>query len=165
MLENDKIREAEFFYALAWDEERKINDNLNRFKWFLSAFLSAARSVLQYAHKEAAGGGKPGGQLWYDTAMQSTVLQYFKEKRDVNLHAQPIDAIKEISLAIEESIWRDAMPPLPGLVGGPVTVTAGDKYKFADWSGSEGILTLCDAYLHELRAFVLEGQGRPMLRG
>jgi hypothetical protein len=177
MFEHEKIREAEFFYALAWDEERKINDNPDRFKWFLSAFLSAARSVLQYAHKEAAGESVPtphtpcsstfrwekGGQLWYENAMKSPVLQYFKEKRNVNIHAQPIEAIKEISLAIEESIWMDAMPPLPGMVGGPVTVTASDKYKFADWSGSEGILTLCDAYLHELRAFVLDGQARGLL--
>jgi|HubBroStandDraft_5_1064220.scaffolds.fasta_scaffold2618790_1 hypothetical protein len=53
MLEEKKIREAEFFYALASDEERKVNGSPDRFGWFLSAFLSAARSVPQYALKEA----------------------------------------------------------------------------------------------------------------
>jgi len=90
--------------------------------------------------------------------MKSPVFQYFKEKRDVNIHKQPIDAIKEIGLSIEESIWMDAVPPLPGQVGWPATVTVNDKYKFADWSDSEGILTLCAAYLDELRALVEDGQ-------
>jgi hypothetical protein len=44
MLEGKKNREAQFFYALALDEERKVNDDTDRFGYFLSAFLSAARS-------------------------------------------------------------------------------------------------------------------------
>jgi len=59
MFEHEKIREAAFFHALAWHEEGKTNDSPDRFKWFLSAFLSAARSVLQYAHKEAVGESVP----------------------------------------------------------------------------------------------------------
>jgi hypothetical protein len=53
MLEDKKIREAHFFYALALNEERKVNDDRDTFEHFLSAFLSASRSVLQYAHNEA----------------------------------------------------------------------------------------------------------------
>jgi hypothetical protein len=44
MLEGKKNREAQFFYALALGEERKVNDDTDRFGYFLSAFLSAARS-------------------------------------------------------------------------------------------------------------------------
>jgi len=63
MLEVKKIREAQFFCTLALDEERKVNDDPERFEWILSAFLSAARSVLQYAHNEAVLEGRPGGRI------------------------------------------------------------------------------------------------------
>jgi hypothetical protein len=159
VFEDKKIREAQLFYALALDEERKVNDDPESFEFFLSAFLSAARTVLQYALEEAR--GKPRGQAWYDTTMKSVVLRYFKEKRDVNIHAQPINAIREFDLAIDDSIWMGAAPPIPGHVGWPAKVT--DKYKFADWTGSEGILTLCKACLCELRAFVQDGKNRGFL--
>jgi hypothetical protein len=178
MFEAKKIREAEFFYALLLEEEQTINDSPDRFGWYLSAFLSAARSVLQYVHKEAVGervsiphtpcssttlrGGKPGGQVWYDTAVsKSHVLQYFKEKRDVNIHKQPINAIREFELLIDDSIWMGAAPPIPGHVSWPVKVT--DKYKFDDWPGTEAILTLCIKYVRELRALVQDGQARGLL--
>jgi hypothetical protein len=162
MLEDKKIREAHFFYALALNEERKVNDDRDTFEHFLSAFLSASRSVLQYAHNEAVLGGRPGGPIWYETTMSgSSVLQYFKEKRDANIHAQPVSAIREFDLPIEDSIWMGAAPPIPGHVGWPAKVP--DKYKFADWPGSEGILTLCMACLRELRGFVQDGQNRGFL--
>jgi hypothetical protein len=93
--------------------------------------------------------------------MKSNVLQYFKDKRDLNIHAQPISAIREFDLTIEDSIWMGAVPPMPGHAGWSAKVT--DKYKFADWTGSEGILTLCLAYLRELRAFVQDAQNRGFL--
>jgi hypothetical protein len=162
MFEANKIREAEFFYALLLDEEQKTNDNSDRFGWYLSAFLSATRSVLQYALKEAVGWGKTGGQVWYDSTMsKSRVLQYFKEKRDVNIHVQPIDAIKQIDISLYDTIWMGAAPPVPGHVGWPAKIS--DNYRFVDWSGSEGILTLCIAYLRELRTFVQDGQNRGFL--
>jgi hypothetical protein len=124
--------------------------------------LSAARSVLQYAHSEAVGWGKVGGQVWYDTAMsKSSVLEYFKDKRNDNIHDQPIVAIKHFDLTIEDSMWTGAVPPIPGHVGWPAKIT--DKYKFTDWPGSEGILTLCIWHLRELRAFVQDGQNRGFL--
>ncbi len=49
MYEKDKIIEAEYFYSRMSQEQ---NDR-DAFRHNLSAFLSAARSVLQYALKEA----------------------------------------------------------------------------------------------------------------
>jgi hypothetical protein len=160
MFEAKTIREAEFFYALALDEEQKVNDNPDRFGWFLSAFLSAARSVLQYALKEAE--GTPKGKNSYKSAMsKSNVLKYFKKQRDVNIHTQPTSAIKQIDISLYGSMWMGTAPPVPGLVSWPAKVT--DKYKFDDWSGSEGILELCDECLRQLRAFVQDGQARGLL--
>jgi hypothetical protein len=63
MNESGKIREAEYFLA-QMDRER---ENAEHFGYNLSALLSSARSVLQYALEEA--NLKPGGQAWYDLKM------------------------------------------------------------------------------------------------
>jgi hypothetical protein len=58
------------------------------FRHDLSAFLNSARSVLQFAHKEAK--PKPGGQAWYDSQIASSlVCQFFKDERDRNIHEKP----------------------------------------------------------------------------
>ncbi len=49
MHEKDKIIEAEYFYSRMKQEQH----DRDAFRHNLSAFLSAARSVLQYALKEA----------------------------------------------------------------------------------------------------------------
>ncbi len=65
MYERDKIIEAEYFYT-RMKQEQKDRD---AFRYNLSAFLSAARSVLQYALKEAE--TRTGGQQWYDNQVSS----------------------------------------------------------------------------------------------
>jgi hypothetical protein len=63
MYELDKIQEAEYFY-----DQMKVNEEkADVFKYNLSAFLSAARSALQFALKEAE--TKSGGIQWYDSVM------------------------------------------------------------------------------------------------
>lgn len=49
MNEKDKLEEARWFYA----EMVKRQENRKIFKYNLSAFLSSARSVMQYSLKEA----------------------------------------------------------------------------------------------------------------
>ena len=51
------------------------------FQYELSAFLSAARSILQYSLKEAQ--HKSGGQKWYDDYIAgSAILVFFKDKSE-----------------------------------------------------------------------------------
>lgn len=85
MNEFEKIREAEYFLG-RMTAEREVRD---AFRFNPSAFLSAARSVLQYALEEAR--RKPGGQAWYDGHMAaSPILTFFKDRRDVNIHVEPV---------------------------------------------------------------------------
>lgn len=182
MFETDKIRKAEFFYGWLLKTEKTQPDNPDHFKWFLSAFLSAARSVLQFAYREAVGdshsasgstAGKPGGQKWYESAMSSSqVLKFFKEKRDDNIHIKPVAAVKQIAIHIGESMlaWintLDASATAAPLLAPPsspyTTITTIEKYKFADWLGSEGVLQLCGDYLTRLRNLVGDGQQRGFL--
>jgi hypothetical protein len=71
MNERYKIGEAKFF--LVRMEESFVEDRV-AFRYYLSAFLSAARSVLLYAKEESI---KKGRQQWYDeTIAGNDVLSY-----------------------------------------------------------------------------------------
>jgi len=99
MNENSKLEEARYFYQV-------MQESLNRRKPFvynLSAFLSAARSVLQYTLKEAR--TKAGGRQWYETQMAShRTLVFFKDKRDVNIHSAPVNPKQDVAIAFTETI-------------------------------------------------------------
>src|SRR5207249_2882101 len=60
MHEEGKLQEASHFLG----QMRSSLEDPEVFRYNLSAFLSAGRSVAQYALKEAQ--TKPGGQVWYD---------------------------------------------------------------------------------------------------
>jgi len=64
----------------------------------LSAFLAAARSVLQYALAEAQ--GKPGGQSWYEQVMQNPLLSFFKNLRDNNVHVVPVEPVTKTTMEV-----------------------------------------------------------------
>jgi hypothetical protein len=78
-------------------------DDPEAFQYELSAFLSAARSVLQYALEEAK--QKPNGQRWYEAQVSgNAVLKFFKDKRDLNIHAESVRPSRHIAVAITEHI-------------------------------------------------------------
>jgi len=59
--EDHKIEEAQYFLTKLANPELELRE----FSFELSAFLTAARSALQYALEEAR--SKSGGQAWDDT--------------------------------------------------------------------------------------------------
>ena len=71
MNENAKIREAEFFL-----NHIRSADYPKATRYYTSAFLSAARSVLLYAREEAQSKGAVG-QQWYDTEVRLDPLTGF----------------------------------------------------------------------------------------
>jgi hypothetical protein len=72
MHEQAKITEAEYFYGLMIASEE-------HFSHHLSAFLSSARSCLQYALAEAQ---QKRAQPWYEGQVsQSAVVQFLRDKR------------------------------------------------------------------------------------
>ena len=180
MYEKVKLDEAKYFYSqmvATFDDRQAFTHNL-------SAFLSAARSVLQYALEEA--GKKTGGQRWYDRQMSaSRILKEFKDKRDVNIHKQPVSPTKNISVTMTATIGikasasvivRDANgnikyqspPETPTPEKKTVPKQAPEikeRYIFSDWSGPEGIMELCQKYLDELEYFVEDGIKQGFLTG
>lgn len=181
MNEKAKLDEARHFYS---QMSANFNDR-QKFNYNLSAFLSSARSVLQYTLEEVK--GKKGGQAWYDKRISSSsILQFFKDKRDINIHSEPIHpnqnvtVVAKVKIGIRVSasvVVRDAngnikyQSPIetnhPEIkshsLEEPAQVTV--KYVFSDWSGDEDILTLCQRYIDELDSVLQEGIKKGFLMG
>src|SRR5882724_9529049 len=98
MYEQAKIDEAEYFLG----EMGRTAADRRAFNFSLSAFLSAARSAVQYALKEA---GKTGGQAWYDAAVaRRPILAFFKDKRNVSIHEGPVTPSATIGVHLSDTI-------------------------------------------------------------
>jgi hypothetical protein len=83
--EDAKFREAAYFLGVM---KSSINDR-NAFVYNFSAFITAARSVVQYALEECK--PDPAAKTWYDNYVASTdLIRYFKDKRDMNIHEEPV---------------------------------------------------------------------------
>ena len=165
MREQDKIDEAAFFLQ---EMDTRVNDSV-AYRYLTSAFLSAARSVLQYAWEEAAAPNgrhatRPEGKAWYDSHVVGPLVPYFRDKRDANVHREPVKPTRT-------STVRHEMRLLSDLVGGedevdlcpPVPVPSATMtyhYRFDDWPGSEDVPTLCWQYLDELRRVVADAQAK-----
>ena len=173
-----KIRESQHFYE---QMKENINDP-EKFTFSLSAFLSGSRSVMQYALDEAQ--SKAGGQHWYDSSLgSSVVLCFFRDKRNISIHGEPVTAAQETTLSITEQISiseavfirvldkdnnvieeRSSLPEVPpAIVEIPPVVT--HVYKFSDWSGTEDVLTLAQSCIDALRSMINDGITRGFITG
>lgn len=178
MHELEKLKEAGYFARCM---EATINDP-EAFQFKLSAFLSAARSVLQYAFEEAK--QKPNGERWYEAQVSgNSVLKFFKDKRDLNIHTEPIRPSRHISVSdtahvsISESIRIEITrgdrtteirehkeePPKPSPIASSTEVEI--RYILTDWPGPEDAIQLSRQYLTALEAFVKVGTSGGFISG
>ncbi len=177
MHEEEKIKEAEYFCKQMLDTQ----EDSEAFKYNLSAFLSAARSVLQFACEEAR--TKSKGLYWYDTYVsKKLIISFFRDKRDFNIHQEPVKTRKDITLSltealslsvsigsirivhkdkngniISESISENQSEPKPRKVKKQVPAKVTYRYSFDDWVGNEDIPTLCQKYIDELKIITADG--------
>ena len=170
MLVKDKFEEARFFLGCM----ASCTENPD-FRYYLSAFLSAARSVLQYTHTEAM---KQQKQCWYDQQVGGNkILDFFKCQRNINIHQHPVASKLTIS-AIDSVQVTDSLkvtvrrsdgtreiyedPPTPPEP--PKTVETTTKWRFVDWKGCECILKLSNLYLSELSAFLKAARAKGIIK-
>lgn len=173
MFEEQKLAEANYFYSRMMSE---VGDRI-AFVFDLSAFLSSARSVLQYALKEAE--KKKDGQQWYDNhIINSRILSFFKDKRNINIHTEPvktdiplttIERTLNISTSLSWTITDTQSGKVESEYHEPLKPQSESRTKithrftFPDWNGSEDILTLCQKYLDELKMVVSDGLNKKIL--
>jgi hypothetical protein len=176
MNEQHKLAEARYF--LSWLEPSSSDPQ--KFSFELSAFLSAARSALQYALDEAK--TKPGGQTWYDNHVQQLQsIKYFKGKRDISIHVEPVVPNKHInvtltaSVSIHESLnlklidhdgnvieERNVSSPEPEATM-PSSSSVSVSYRFVDWAGPEDVETLCHQYFVAVESVIKDGHTKTFL--
>jgi hypothetical protein len=179
MHEREKIKEAKYFYNKMLEEQ----GNKDNFRHNLSAFLSSARSVLQYALEVAK--TKQGGNQWYGNRISAGyIIKFLKDKRDINIHAEPIQPQAHHKLTITHTLHlsdslsitvtdkngniksqyhSDEPEPKPKEPETPIVLET--RYKFADWSGNEDIPTLCQIYVQELEDVVEDGIRKGFITG
>lgn len=176
MHEQLKLNEAKYFYSRMVAE----TNSRENFLYDLSAFLSSARSVLQYALKEAE--MKSGGKAWYDREMASSaVLTFFKDKRDINVHEAPLEVNRRTSVEmtavarISSSLHVRAFDKDGNLIGERISASPAPApspspppvithtFTFPNWTGTENLIQLCQIYLNELDRIITEGQRKNFL--
>ena len=156
MHERSKLTEARHFLERMYVER----GNPAAFAHELSAFIGAARSVLQHAHKEAK--VKPGGQQWYDQTMANPLLCFFKNMRDNSIHEVPVRPARTFTteaaglLNIGDDDDEFLIPyPHDRLV---------ERYEFHDRPGEE-VIDLSQRYLEALERFVEDGVAMGWITG
>lgn len=179
MHEKAKLGEAEHFLALMAQDR---NDPAP-FKYWLSAFLSAARSVLQYAREEAR--SRARGQAWYDRAVSTRDLVVFmKDQRDANIHVEPVALNNDVTIALSGIVaMAAALTAVLHRADGAVTATQAAEsapaplamtqppvsakytFRFPRWPYPHDVLTLCTDYLDQLCQVVDDGIGSGFISG
>lgn len=171
MNEKKKLEESRHFLS----KMEQVQDEKFEFKCNLSAFLSASRSVLQYAYEETK---ETKSKLqWYEsTVSKEPILKFFKDKRNINIHRQPISPSAKIKIGIHETLGisdsisvvvRDkdgnikdeyhSKPSQTPTKTKPPETTMTVMYFFSDWTGDEDVITLCKKYLDKLEKLVNDG--------
>ncbi len=177
MYESEKLQEAEYFYNSMLQELQ----NPEHFKYNLGAFLSASRSVLQHARKEAI--TKNGGEKWYIELMKSKVLCFFRNQRNAEIHAEPVRPSQYVDITVQETFQMRSTVSITKIdVNGNVVEiyspsqeadvltlpnsppTIDYHYRFLDKCGTEDdVLILAKMYLDELNNVVIDGIAKKFL--
>lgn len=174
MHEQRKLQEAGYFL----ERMRATLQEPETFQYNLSAFLSAARSVAQYARKEAS--TRPGGHGWCDRFVaHHPLIGFFASQRNANIHERPVElgghvevyVADQLSVGDAATVGKfDVEGNLVEVVTTPPSEPADHPppqefrfvlhYRFAEWNGDDEVVELSSRYLDSLRALVQDGQAR-----
>jgi len=145
----DKIEEAEHF--LAQMKQSAAADDATSLRRNFSAFLSSARTVMQYLYERSK---QQGGRAWYQQiAASSPWCHRFKESRDGDIHREPYYPIVQHTMFL--SITPEDIEKAPTEDGVRVIregVVKGEERQWVLQSGDHSsLLDDCQSYLDELR--------------
>lgn len=165
----DKLNEAKFFL---WEMRRVFSDS-NQFRYMLTAFLAASRSITQIMQKEFS--GKSGFSDWY-TQKQSemknnSILKYLHKQRTLTYHERPVLPYP-ISVTEQSTNGTETRVVLTGTGSAlvlhsdfttlPITQPGTNvKYYFNDISNEEkDVITICLEAVNALEVIVNECEAK-----
>lgn len=161
----DKLNEAKHFLG----EMRMVSSDPDKFRYELTAFLSAIRSITQIMQKEFS--EKEGFADWHDqkqTEMQRNgTLRYLHRQRIISFHEHPVLSypIKITSQTSDETGMRVLLTGTSsnlklssGFVALPIAQPAVSvKYYFDDISTEEkDVIAICQEAINVLESIVDE---------
>jgi hypothetical protein len=176
MHEREKLNESRHHLQ----EMERYVEAPDKFRYALSAFLSAGRSVPQFALIELK--NNAGGKRWFDQQIATIpVVRFLKEQRNMSIHERPVMPAAEVNVTVMDIIqFSEAAiitkydeqgkvieergfnsPPLSSSAVSPPLVTR--AYFFTDWTGEEDVLTLCHEYVKILDAVLADGAAQGFL--
>lgn len=172
----EKLLESKYFF------ERMTETQPDRyaFKYNLSAFLAAARSVTAIMQKEFD--KVSGFKDWYENIqakLQSDdTMKLLKDKRDVTIHQQPVRPHAHVSVSITEhialsdsvsivitradgTVERLESEPTPSTVPARTeTITEPEWQWYFDELPEKDIVTVCKEHIAKLDTIVEECESR-----
>ncbi len=177
--EQQKFREAAYFFGVM-----KLNvEDRTAFIYNFSAFINAARTVVQYAAEEC-GPPPSSARSWYDNYVAgSELIRYFRDKRNLNIHDEPVIPnaafsvsassnlsiggtvnVSVVSTGADGNVIRSDTPASDAAqyaISAPNPSTQSDKptvrYFLAD-RPNEDLIDLSQDYLNALLAFLATGR-------
>jgi hypothetical protein len=171
--ELEKIKEAQYFFG----QMKKERYSEDKFRYNLSAFLSAVQSVKYYI--ENGNRNNADRSKWYsDKLSNKKVINFLGGrggKRDDNIHVGPITPERDVVIPLNGKELRIGnfvkftIKKKDGEIKGqtkckvyPIKSAVNNdgvkiKYKFDDWDGDEDVFCICEKYLKEIKEIVEEG--------
>lgn len=159
--------------AVTFLEHMRATGDRTKFRHYLSALLSAARSVCQYMHKETE--SDASARAWYEHAISaSPVLSFLTEVRNSNVHERlvPVAARHHVALGeqmfiteslgvvvkrADGSVDHKVDDPLFAVVPPSVSTAAVHTDFYFDGWEPQTAVELCGWFLDEIRAMVTAG--------
>jgi hypothetical protein len=160
---NKKIAEAEFFLMLMCREERRSIGNRDPFDYFLSAFLSAARTVDYRLRHEQKAIYKPWRKVWNArlTPEDDRLIKFMVDDRIHEVHESGSSrsvAQEDITLTVGMTYLDDdmGMVTIGGRPDQPPVLIRKQTYNFTIDGAERKATEACAAYLALLQRMVGE---------
>jgi len=150
-----KINEARYFI----DRMKNNYDDLLFLEYNFSAFLSAARSVLQFIYEDIKNIPLKK-ELYINEVSKNKIIKFFKYKRDTNIHIMPT-AIGSRSVTISVGMQYVILGEKTDNNKNWIPPKSESINKITNWEGAEQeIINACEAYIKEICDFVACGKSK-----
>lgn len=160
----DKLNEAKHFF----EEMKRVSSDPNKFRYELTAFLAASRSITLIMQKEFS--DKTGFTEWYvqkqNEMKNNPILKYLHRQRNISHHEHPVlqypISITEQSssgtgMRIVLTGTGSSIDLSSGLVTFPMIYSATTiTYYFDDIPRDKDVITICQEAVNALEAIVVE---------